>query len=728
MAQGDLIGSALSIATNQGATQTYSARYQQTQIASPQQGSGHDLANALGLMGDSLAQSYKDQEIRAQKMGIAEAEKVVNAQTDVDMHKLSAIEMIGNQTTDKELQDNPYALVTIEKMRGGYLANQAHDDYLAWRTQQPNTLKTASEEITRYNEFMSKAKASAQGTTTNLEAFNKGFNEKHIPNQLAVASQHRTEHAIELRAIQKGTAISTLTKLVENSDRIGDEEFKTQFQAVMNDARISWMSPEGRIELAQHALKSLATTTGDYGRIQKMADSITVGTNDEGALITVGDISDISALKFVAEQTTNHIMGEKVQKARKELQGMSIVDQNKWYADKQQNDLEFYNVMLGDREKFIGYREAEDQRKAKLEARQRATASLFKQATDAIDIQMNAHMQNLLHDSVGRTVAIGKGSLPVIEVMDIDDNGNPITKKYEWTDADLSKHADRFISQITSRTDLSDSEKHRMVLQTLTFAPFEAYRKRVSDVFHSALDNATVTGLTQNKESIIKAPQQLLQTLGMYRENPNVFKKVFGEDAWSRASIIQSMSEGGDYLDGIQLYAKNQEFTQQNKDWTEQKYTEVKNLLPFSSMSGFMDLDGDTSSPDMNMGSNNGAMRIIQQQALALATSGGSAQIAVDKAKANAQGTFRVYRNTLIPMDLFDGINSAQRLAVGKDTLEDQMSYFTQEFGVDASHITVTYMPKSPKYPQLEDLEDTQRRPRGYPEEALEEALEDTLR
>jgi hypothetical protein len=67
----------------------------------------------------------------------------------------------------------------------------------------------------------------------------------------------------------------------------------------------------------------------------------------------------------------------------------------------------------------------------------------------------------------------------------------------------------------------------------------------------------------------------------------------------------------------------------------------------------------------------------------------------VNLAKENAIKTYKVYDNTLVPEGLFGGINSGQRLAVGKQVLDDFKSKFINDSGCDPKYVIAQYMPES---------------------------------
>jgi len=672
----------------------YQKQLQAPSIATPK-ASSDGLGAALVNLDNSLTGQKQSQNEVKKTVGITEAEKVVSQQSDQDMHKLSAIEMLGNYSKGTEIQDNPYAVVTIEKMRGQYIASQAHDEYTTWRSQQA-PVKTASEEIQRYTDFMEKKRKEAENTSINLEAYNRGFTIDRQKNQIVIAGQQRTEQALELRAIQKGTTQAAIGSLVQQSDRLSDEDFTKGLNEVFANARITWMPVKDRVEFAKNSLQELAVTSGNYDRIEKVAKDVVIGTDDKGADVKLGDVVDTTEFKQTAYQRTSHIYGEAVQKGIKDLQGMTIPEQNNYYKNLQETDQGMYNVMLPFRKAGIDYREQLDHKKAVMEAKQRANDSLLAMADSALQTQIDAWMSDSLHDASGRVVASSKGALPALEVQDVDDKGNPIKKKMEWSDEILSAAVDRALQRIQGRGDISDEDKSAQVMKLLQFPPFEGYRGTVKNAFVSALDNASAANLKTSPEGWTNASPQLLSTLAMYRSNPSQFRTVFGEDATNRAAIIQTLSEGsnGDYAAGLAMYATAKE-NMKNKEFVHLQDKGIDESLTYSNMSGFTDLEGNPIDADMSLGTNGGAMRVISAQSKWMAYANKSPVDAVNAAKENAVKTYKVYDTTLVPEGLFGGINSGYRLAVGKQTLDDLKALFVQNSGCDPHYITTQYMPDS---------------------------------
>ena len=690
----DSLSSAIDVNSNQGSNQVYQKRLQQTQVASPTS-SGSVLAQAFGLLGNTLNASFIDQDKRNEKVGIATAERIVAGQTDEDLHKLSAIEMIGNNTEGKQIQDNPYAVATIEKMRGSYIASQGFDEYNTWRARQP-PVKTASEEISRYNTFMQKYKDEMKDTTTNPVAFNKGWNDKNLPNQMNVAGQQRNEAELEYRAIQKGTTASAIGDLVRRSDQMGDDAFKDELTNIFNHTRITWMPPQERVEFAQSVLKELATTTGDFKRIQDIASNVVIGTDREGKELKIGSMVDSTPFISMAHQRTAQLYGENVQKSLKALQEMSIPEQNNYFRNLQATDPDWYNVMSNYRDNMVKYREQVDHKKAVAEDKQRAMMSVNIQAGNAIQMQMRAWMDNQLYDGAGRPVASSKGSLPSIEYMDTDERGNQIKKKFEWDDTSLSNFLTGELQKISQRSDLTEDQKNAQSLTLIQFPPFEAYRNTVKNMFRQALDNASAGKLATSREGWVDASPQLLQTLARARVNPDQFHTAFGDDMSKQAQIIQILTEGsnGDYATGLALYAVSKE-NMKNKEFVNQQQKQIDVDLTYSNMSGFTDLAGNPISPNMALASNNGAMSVIQDVALALACSSNTATDAVSRAKEKAVKTYKVYEHTLVPSSLFTGINDSNRLAVGRVVLDDFKGMFLTDTGLDPAFINISYMPQS---------------------------------
>jgi len=684
------------LSTTGTTTGTYQKQLTSPSFTPQDSGGGSQLAQALGVGASALADSLQKQEARNEKVGVYEAEQIINGKTPDDIAKLNAIDMIGTHNPDAQLQDNPYAIATIEKMRGQFLAANSNDEYNTWRATQPK-VKTAQEELTRDNDFMNTRHSDLTATSTNVNAFNVGFNEKQPAQELMVASQQRTEHATELKAIQKGATQGSLASLVSTATSLEPTDFTTQMQGIMDKARISWMSPADRVELLQQSAIDIAKGSGEARYLDALGD-VQVGTNDTGDAIHAKDVIDMNPIKQMAAQRTANIFGERVQSDLEKLQKMNHAQQNEYFANLQATDPQQYESMLKYRHSAYTYYDEQQKIKAKAALKAQANSAAQSQMASNIRQQIEAWKSNNLKDAGGRVVASSPGGLPPITISEMDENGNLVTKKLAYDSATLNNAASSELSAIQGRDDLTDDEKGVQALHLLSFPPFTDFRKAVENQFTTAIDGVTVKQLETDPQGWVDVNGQTLSTLKMYRVDPDGFQKAFGEQLTLKTAMIQALADGsgGDYARGLSMYAQGRANLQDPK-FVSATNTAITKELTDNPPSGFNDLNGNSGDLGDFASNNRYAAKLMEDQMLVLMASGQS----MDAARSNAidalSKTHSVYETTLIPNNMFNDIPTSNddKASVGKQVLDYYLDDFLKSSGMARESVTIEYDPRS---------------------------------
>jgi hypothetical protein len=654
------------------------------------------LATALGVAGSTLQAGLQAQEARNEKVGVYEAEQIINSKTPQDVAKLNAIDMIGTHNPDAQLQDNPYAIATIEKMRGQYLSSDANDEYSTWRATQPK-VKTAQEEINRYNDFISARHKDSLDTTTNVEAFNAGFNEKQPSQELMIASQQRTEHANELKVINKGVTQGALASLVGSATTLAPTDFTTQAQVIMDKARIAWMPPADRVDMLQQAGIDIAKGSGEARYLDALGE-VQVGTNDTGDAIHAKDVMDMNPLKLMAAQRTANIFGERVQSDLEKLQKMNHAQQNEYYANLQATDPQQYEAMLQYRHPAYKFYDEQQKIKAKAALKAQANSAAQAQMSSNIRQQLDAWKSNNLKDAGGRTVASSPGGLPEINITETDENGNLVTKKLSYDSVTLNNAASSELSSIQNRNDLTDDEKGVQALHLLSFPPFTDFRKAVENQFTTAIDGVTVKQLETDPEGWVNANGQTLSTLKMYRVDPDGFQKAFGEQLTLKTAMIQALADGsgGDYARGLSMYAQGRANLQDPKFVSTTQSAITKDMQD-NPPKGFNDLNGNSGTLGDFASNNRYAAKLMEDQMLVLMASGQSMDSAHTNAVDALSKTHSVYETTLIPNNMFNDIPTSNddKAGMGKKVLDYYLDDFLKTSGMARESVSIEYDPRA---------------------------------
>lgn len=656
-----------------------------------------DLGRALGMAGSVVTKGLEDQEKRNEKFGVYKAEQLIKGMNDEDMKRLNAVDMIGTVSTDMQLQDNPYAIAHIEKMRGLYLANAANDEYQQWRQDQPKTT-SATEELARYQKFMGERYTEYGGTAINKEAFDVGYNDKRQANELVLANQQRTEQTKELQAISKGTTQANLTNLVRNYGSLGEEAFLGKFQEYLNDTRLTWMEPSARTELVKQALHDFATGPAKPEILTKIA-GLTLGTKPDGTNVKVGGeggLLDMNPYYTLANQTQANQFGPRVSSALQALQKMDHNAQNKQFAEWESQDPDFFKTMSNYRKSAFDYYDREQAKAQKAALRMQANNAAQAQMAPNIQRQLQAWIAGNLMDSGGIRVATSPGDLPKIEVMEADENGNMVRKTMPYDPRVLDGMCTQAIQQRLAEGGDED-QKMRDIMRIVAFPGFKNFQESVKNQLDGSLQSLRADEIQANPEGWVNANQNLMSTLKWYRSNSEDFQKVFGETTTMQVHAVQSLADanGGDYAQGLAMFSKGRDVLR-DKGYRDTKETEIKKDMYNNPISGFDSLDGSSSKASTNTNTNAYLNSLIVEQRLFLEAGGMEPGAARASAEAAVRQNFGAYRDTMIPYGFFNGVpaDNDQKVKVGKVALDGLVQEFANSvYGGDPTNITVTYIP-----------------------------------
>lgn len=652
--------------------------------------SGLQLAQALGVLGDQVALNLGQQEKDKEKIGIAKAEEIAAGQTEDSWRKLSAIDMIsasGNVST----ADNPYAVSMIEKMRGKYLASRARTAYDTDVIQQQGHAKTADEEVARYNKYMQDNFGKSQGVSSDLEAFQKGFWDNHAVDQLGVADAQVKWNSQQMDAIRQGETAASLRANADKWMVMPKEDLVQSWNTTMADNRLANASIPERIAQIRTATKDFVQQTGDYDKLKYVLDNVTIGVGKDGKEIKASSVISPEDYRQDATIRTRQIFGERMQKDLKSLSEMSIPEMNKWYAETQQNDPEWFNVMVGYRPELNVQRERKENSDRIRETKQNISDYARKTSFSVLGNQLRAFQAGNTKDAQGFTVAASYGDLPDFEYDTIDSNGEVIKKKYSWRKEDVNAFVDQQVQAIKSNGNLSDEERASQVLKVLQWPPSKSYADSIKLSLENALDTLTVDKLKVDGSGKAVLTPQMQDAIRMYETDPEATQQILGSKNIKDLDTLQLLMQAtGNEQEGVSLFAQGKD-KRNDKETVKYVTGQVQQYLSSATLSGFKDLSGDSVDVDTSLMSNYSVMRRVQSLAENLMYSGMTPEKAVEAAKAKVQSNTYVYRNTAIPRSIFNGINSEDRLKVGQQVLD----YYTQDFasrtGVDPKYISTEF-------------------------------------
>lgn len=652
------------------------------------------LARAFGLLGNSLSNEAEANYERQKKLGISEAERIARGTTEKDMRDLTAIDIL-HTYGGKSISENPWAVATVEKMRGLYFGARAKDEYNTFRQSQEPP-KTADEEIARYNKFNQDFYGKVVGKTSDTTAFQKGFYENHIADQAEFAGKRLGELETERKQIAQGSVQASLGEITTKAHLMSPEELTKTVSDMFADTRLTGFTIPERVKLAREMAVDLAQATGDYAKIKTMADKVVIGAKPDGSPVTLGQNLNLHDVYQLAEQRTSQLFGTKVQKSLEDLQGMTKEEANAKFDEWAKTDPQWFNVMSPFRDNIYRYHASQEAKKVAAQFAASEQQYIKDQSSSILKSQFRAYLAGEDHDAQGKIVAASYGDLPKITYKHRDKDGNLVDKTHDWSKETVNAFVDEQLKNIMSNPNTDSPRKTEEAMRLLDWGPAKHYTDSVKMQLNNAIDTLTVDKLPTDANGQVQLSDQLQSAVQMYQTNPERFYKMMGPEVSHKLETIQLLAQanGGDIKQAVSVYAQGRERAKDKgfrKEMDSEILYRLGNTNLHGSLSGFMDLVGNPVTVKVGLASNRSLMERVEGLAKWLAYSGMTPEKAVETAKATAQKTHYVWRDTAIPRSIFNGINSPDRVVVGQQVLDYYFNKFTNDTGVAPENVVSTF-------------------------------------
>lgn len=262
-------------------------------------GAGDRLYNALTGLGDTVMKYASSEEDRARAKTV-EVEPLINAATEDDWKKLSAIELL-NKYGEFQLADNPYAVAAIEQARGKYMSEKFSQQYQITMAQDP--VKEPEKERQRYEEEKRKFLEENKNESYDVEQFYKGFWESNPQDLLNITNQKVAEKSKSLETIGKATIQAQASTYVrENADK-SPEDFQKGLQELINTSTLMSQQLDVRKAFMEGILGDIAQVAGSPDKIRQCADLVITNNDDGTKPVHVKDVIDLNTYLKMAEDT-----------------------------------------------------------------------------------------------------------------------------------------------------------------------------------------------------------------------------------------------------------------------------------------------------------------------------------------------------------------------------------------------------------------------------------------
>lgn len=457
-------------------------------------GAGDRLYTALTGLGDTVMKYASSEEDRARARTV-EVEPLINAATEDDWKKLSAIELL-NKYGQFQLADNPYAVAAIEQARGKYMSEKFSQQYQITMAQDP--VKEPEKERQRYEEEKRKFLEENKNESYDVEQFYKGFWESNPQDLLNITNQKVAEKSKSLETMGKAFIQAQASTYVrENTDK-SPEDFKNGLQELINNSTLMSQQLDVRKAFMEGILGDIAQVAGSPDKIRQCADLIITNNDDGTKPVHVGDVIDLNTYLKMAEDTAQARPNEWMNKQYEVMIGCDTVDAlDKWYNSLSKESQHMMNPKYS-QYRIMLLREKKEEKKAMIRANQNRLAANAK--SQEADIALTRHLDGKAY--------------------------NTYCTPDQAYDAAMRKLAG---------TQPGDTKTFAGVLY---WSPNSRMRSEYKDAFQNAIlgSSASEMGDSSNPQSVVNA-------IALYEYNPALFAANFGKDMASNIQAIRALSD-----------------------------------------------------------------------------------------------------------------------------------------------------------------------------------------
>lgn len=457
-------------------------------------GAGDRLYNAVTGLGDAAMKFASSEEDRKRARTV-EVESLINAATEDDWKKLSAIELL-NKYGKFQLADNPYAVAAIEQARGKYMSEKFNQQYQITMAEEP--LLEPEKERERYDSEKRKFLEDNKNESYDVEQFYKGFWESNPKDLLDITNQKVAEKSKNLDIMRRATFEADSSTYVRENKGKSPEEFADGLQKlILNSVLMSLPLPD-RKKGMENILEEIAKYDGSPDTIRKCADVVITNNNDGTKPVRVRDVIDLNTYIRMAGDTALARPNEWVNKQYENmLRCQSVEELDKYWKDLSPEAQEMLNPKYGSfRASLVQREEAEKQ--AKITSNQQ----YHKQATNDGEAD-NALTAYLSHHS----------------------NGTYCTPEKAYGAA-----ARRIMT--LKRGDM------KTFTRILMWEPNSRMRSEYKDAFKNSILSSTPEDMadTGNTKSVATA-------IALYENNPALFNATFGKELGTYIQTIRALGD-----------------------------------------------------------------------------------------------------------------------------------------------------------------------------------------
>lgn len=474
-------------------------------------GAGNRLYDALTGLGNAAMKFASGEEDRKRAKTV-EVEPLINAATEDDWKKLSAIELL-NKYGKFQLADNPYAVAAIEQARGKYMSEKFTQQYQITMAEDP--IQDPEKERQRYQEEKRKFLEDNKNESYDVEQFYTGFWQSNPQDLLNITNQKVAEKSKNLDIMRRATFEADSSTYVRENKGKSPEEFTKGLQELLNNSVLMSLSLPDRKKGMENVLEEIAKFDGSPDLIRKCADVVITNNDDGTKPVRVKDVIDLNTYIRMAGDTALARPNEWTnQQYEKMLRCNSVSELDEYWKGLSPEAQEMMNPKYGSFRASL-VREEEAEKKARI----RENQQYHKQAIN------DQEADNALTRYLG-----GHG------------DGTYCTPEKAYGAA---------VRRLTGM----QSGDTKTFAKVLMWSPNSRMRSEYKDYFLNSVLSSTPEDMadTSNTKSVASA-------ISLYEYNPALFNATFGKELGTYIQTIRALGDlNGDQQAGFKLFCEGRD-------------------------------------------------------------------------------------------------------------------------------------------------------------------------
>ena len=596
------------------------------------------LATGLSQLGVAWKQYTNDEEERKEKIAKAVAPQLYTSMTEAQKEGLTIRQILA--TSGKfNLQDNEYAVATIDRMRGTEMGKRIESDWQIYddqHQQQPDLPR----QFNTFDEFY-EARLKDYMSEENIEnqyAFQGGLEEQHMATKMAVFDTFTKRKETQLKLERVNGITAMVGDFARNNPDITVEDGTPYLESFITNIRETATSDSN---LEYKLLGNVAEAISKTGN----ADLVEAfGQMEYDDRRRVKDVIDLSDYKDGANTEAVKIRNDRFVALNKDIEAIKTIEGlDEYYKKKKEESPEDYRLIAPLYNHAVANIKTEQARQQKL--------ALIKQATELARSNANATLQ------------------PMFDAM--------LAGKASWNGMEFPR-SEADLKDMGIDPDMFISGAREMLRQRLLSGQYDGLQYVLANPL---IGNAMRTSMKDQMDVALASmdqsgnmPEIVGIALSLYRARPNMIHQLLDAKWAGRIQALGSLQDTMGQDEGTKIFAMGMQALRDPD--TAEKVKKDIDAIPMGS-SETLNLRtgawGYFSIPDSTPTGLLGAIR--DQAEILKATGRFTADQAMEKAKSNLIHSFVNYDGVLLPRSILNttGVESEAFASEGVRHVLDEL-------------------------------------------------------